>query len=94
MLSYDFATGKQLWATSIADPKKSESLPSAPIAWNGLVFIGVAGGDYKGVKGRMYALDAKTGQIVWEFYPAVPKVAGRSDARPAGREPAGHLDLA
>ena len=33
-----------------------------------MVWIGQAGGDHKGVKGRMYALDAKTGDIVWEFY--------------------------
>mgnify|MGYP003347657329 CR=1 FL=1 len=45
----------------------SQTTPAAPIAWNGLVFIGNAGGDIKGVKGRMYALDAKTGKIVWEF---------------------------
>ena len=49
---------ERLWETAIADPKKSESAPAAPIAWNGLVFIGNAGGDFKGVKGRMYALDA------------------------------------
>jgi hypothetical protein len=62
------------WATIIADPKRGESAPAAPIAWNGLVFIGNAGGDVKGVKGRMYALDAETGKIVWEFY-LVPKGA-------------------
>jgi len=86
VLAYDFKTGKQLWATSIADPKKSESLPSAPIAWNGLVFIGVAGGDYKGVKGRMYALDGKTGKIAWEFY-LVPKQPGDPERGPQGASP-------
>jgi alcohol dehydrogenase (cytochrome c) len=86
VLAYDSSTGKQLWATSIADPKRSESLPSAPIAWNGLVFIGVAGGDYKGVKGRMYALDAKTGKIAWEFY-LVPKQAGDPERGPQGPSP-------
>jgi glucose dehydrogenase len=35
---------------------------------NGFVFIGNAGGDSKGVKGRMYALNARTGEIIWEFY--------------------------
>jgi alcohol dehydrogenase (cytochrome c) len=72
VLAYDFKTGKRLWATSIADGTKGESVPAAPIAWQGLVFVGNAGGDVKGVKGRMYALDAKTGKIVWEFY-LVPK---------------------
>ena len=31
--------------TYIADPANAESVPSAPIAWNGLVFIGTAGSD-------------------------------------------------
>ena len=75
VLAYDFKTGARLWATTIADPKKGESVPAAPIAWNGLVFVGNAGGDVKGVKGRMYALDAKSGKIVWEFY-LVPKSPG------------------
>ena len=65
VLAYDFKTGKRVWETTIADQKKGETVPAAPIAWNGLVFIGNAGGDEKGGKGRMYALDAKTGKIVW-----------------------------
>jgi alcohol dehydrogenase (cytochrome c) len=75
VLAYDFKTGKRVWETTVADSKLRENLPSAPIAWNGLVFIGTAGGDFKGNKGRMYALDAKTGKIVWEFY-LVPKAEG------------------
>lgn len=61
-----------LWATTIADPTKSEQVDAAPITWNGLVFIGIAVGDMKGVKGRVYALTAETGAIVWEAY-MVPK---------------------
>ena len=76
----------------IADPKKGETAPAAPIAWNGLVFIGNAGGDMKGVKGRMYALDAKTGKIVWEFY-LVPKAEGDVDARTARRRRRSTVDL-
>jgi alcohol dehydrogenase (cytochrome c) len=72
VLGYDAKTGKSIWKTTIADSAKGESVPAAPIAWAGLVFIGMAGGDNKGVKGRMYALDAKDGHIVWEFY-MVPK---------------------
>jgi len=70
--AYDAKTGKALWSTLIADPKAGETIPASPIAWNGMVFIGNAGGDNKGVKGRMYGLDAATGRIVWEFY-LVPK---------------------
>lgn len=90
VLAYDFVTGKRVWATTIANPKLGETTPAAPIAWNGLVFIGNAGGDNKGVKGRMYALDAKTGKIVWEFY-LVPKTAGDLTRGPQGATP---LDMA
>lgn len=68
VLAYDFRTGKRLWETTIADRKLGESAPSAPIANNGLIFIGNAGGDFKGGKGHMFALDAKTGKIVWKFF--------------------------
>ncbi|MEP7044077.1 MAG: PQQ-binding-like beta-propeller repeat protein, partial [Dokdonella sp.] len=90
VLAYESKTGKRLWATTIADAARGESVPAAPIAWNGLVFIGNAGGDNKGVKGRMYALDAKDGHIVWEFY-LVPKEAGdfaRGPAAPAAADDA------
>ena len=86
VLAYDFKTGKRIWEATIGDPKKGESAPAAPIAWNGLVFIGNAGGDIKGVKGRMYALDAKTGKIVWEFY-LVPKAPGDPTRGPLGTSP-------
>jgi alcohol dehydrogenase (cytochrome c) len=86
VLAYDSATGKRLWATEIADVKKGETAPAAPIAWNGLVFTGNAGGDVKGVKGRMYALNAETGKIVWEFY-LVPKAPGDPERGPQAASP-------
>jgi alcohol dehydrogenase (cytochrome c) len=39
----------------------------APIAANGLVFIGNAGGDQTGVTGHVYAFDAADGHLVWRF---------------------------
>jgi len=86
VLAYDFKTGKRLWETKIADGTKGESVPAAPIAWQGLVFVGNAGGDVKGVKGRMYALDAKSGKIVWEFY-LVPKAESDIARGPQGASP-------
>jgi alcohol dehydrogenase (cytochrome c) len=86
VIAYTAKNGKPLWSTVIADPARGESVPAAPIAWNGLVFVGNAGGDNKGGKGRMYALDAKSGRIVWEFYmvPKTPEDTARGPAAPAG----------
>ena len=86
VLAYDFKTGRRIWEATIADPKRGELVPSAPIAWDGLVFVGNAGGDFKGGKGRMYALDAKTGKIVWEFF-LVPKAEGDVARGPLGATP-------
>jgi alcohol dehydrogenase (cytochrome c) len=68
VIALDAASGKTLWQTTIADPKKGESVPAAPIAWNGMVFIGNAGGDRYEGRGRIYALDAATGKMLWETY--------------------------
>jgi glucose dehydrogenase len=86
VLAYDFKTGKRLWEATIADVKRGEDVPAAPIAWEGLVFIGNAGGDFKGAKGHMYALDAKTGKIVWQFF-LVPKTEGDTVRGPEGASP-------
>lgn len=72
VVAYDANSGKRLWSTTIANPKRGELVSASPIAWNGMVFIGNAAGDVKGVKGRMYALDAASGRILWEFF-LVPK---------------------
>jgi alcohol dehydrogenase (cytochrome c) len=85
--AYDFQTGKRLWSTKVADWRTAEVLDSAPIAWNGMVFIGDALGDYRGVKGRMYALSAKDGHIVWETY-LVPKAPGDPVRGPQAPAPA------
>lgn len=67
VFGYDAATGKRIWDTKIRQAP-GELVPAAPIAWNGMVFVGNAGGDSKGVKGRMYGLDAGTGKVVWETF--------------------------
>ncbi len=78
--AYDFKSGRVLWKTAIADPARGDLIDAAPIASQGLVFVGIALGDVKGFKGRMYALAADTGRVVWETY-LVPKAA-RPDRRP------------
>ena len=67
VVAMDAATGKRLWSKRIADAKIGETIPMAPIAWDGKLFIGNAGGDMYGVTGRVYALDAATGDQVWLF---------------------------
>lgn len=61
----DAATGRMLWNVAVANAKAGESLPMAPIAWSGMVFIGTAGGDSFGVTGHVFALSAEDGHTLW-----------------------------
>ncbi|HMJ08696.1 MAG TPA: PQQ-binding-like beta-propeller repeat protein, partial [Pyrinomonadaceae bacterium] len=81
LIAIDANTGKQLWETSMADPAKGETVPAAPIAWNGMVFIGQAGGDNKGVRGRMMAFNAADGKQLWSF-DLVPATGDGADTWP------------
>lgn len=67
LLALDAKSGKVLWDVQAGDPKIGEFLSSAPIAWNGMIFTGVAGSDW-GVRGHMMAFDATTGKEKWRFY--------------------------
>jgi alcohol dehydrogenase (cytochrome c) len=88
VICFDAASGKKLWETTITDPSAggAESVPAAPIVWQGLVLIGNAGGDSKGIKGRMYALDALTGKVRWETW-LVPRNAAEAKEQGWGNAP-------
>lgn len=72
LIALNTETGEIAWEVQVAIKEKGETIPAAPVAWDGKVFIGNAGGDNYGVKGRMYAFDAATGEPVWETF-LVPK---------------------
>lgn len=66
IFALDAHTGKQLWIVKGGDPLSGEFFSSAPIAWDGLVFIGAAGSDW-GIRGFVLALEAKSGRVKWRF---------------------------
>ena len=78
VLALNASDGRLLWDHVIADKTTGVSLPMAPIAWNGLVYIGTAGGDLVGVTGHVYALDPADGHVVWRFDVVPDTGVGRS----------------
>ena len=62
----DGKTGEIVWDVPL-DLEPGAYFPVAPIAWDGPVFIGNAGGDAKGVRGKVYALDQRDGKMAWRF---------------------------
>ena len=67
VLALDAGDGHTVWDVQLDVAGPGVTVPMAPIAWHGLVFIGNAGGDRAGVIGHVYALDAATGQVAWKF---------------------------
>jgi alcohol dehydrogenase (cytochrome c) len=63
----DPADGHTLWEHTIDAAGPGVTIPMSPIASNGMVFVGNAGGDAVGVTGHVYALDARDGHQVWKF---------------------------
>ena len=66
LLALDKNNGNVLWDVWVANSNQGYWLPSAPIVWNGMVFVGEAGADW-GVKGHVYAFGADDGKLMWTF---------------------------
>ena len=68
VVAFDEKTGKQLWQTDLSDSNKERSfwdsrvsalLSGGPVAGLNKIFIGSE-------NGKIYALDAQTGELVWQ----------------------------
>jgi quinohemoprotein ethanol dehydrogenase len=78
-------TGKEVWRTPIEVWQDGYGITSAPLYYDGIVYSGITGGEF-GVRGRLTALDAKTGKNLWRWYtlPAPGEVG--SNTWPAGTD--------
>src|SRR5580692_8027165 len=78
-VALDQETGKVKWSTPVVKPHQGFSITSAPLYYNGKVYVGGSGGEY-GVRGRLSALNAETGKIEWRFYttPAPNETGGET----------------
>ena len=75
LAALDAKTGKLLWDVKVGNLDVGEFVSSAPTAWRGTVFVGLAGGDW-GIRGRVMGFDAATGKEQWRFY-TIPMGAER-----------------
>jgi alcohol dehydrogenase (cytochrome c) len=78
VIALDAADGHPLWEHPLAVGGPGISVPMAPIAANGRVYVGNAGGDTVGVTGHVYALDARDGHLIWRFDVVPAKGRARS----------------
>ncbi|HKR65083.1 MAG TPA: PQQ-binding-like beta-propeller repeat protein [Thermoanaerobaculia bacterium] len=69
---------------TVADYTKGYSETAAPVVWDGKIFIGIAGGEFR-TRGFVSAYDAQSGKMLWRWYtiPAPGEPGG--DSWPAGK---------
>ena len=83
VVSLDMKTGKEVWKTAIEDWRNGYGVTSAPLYYDGVIYSGITGGEF-GVRGRLTALDAKTGKILWRSYTLPGPGEVGADSWPAG----------
>ena len=82
----DEKTGKLVWQTQIAKWQDGYSITTAPTYYNGVVYTGISGGD-RSARGKLTALDAKTGKELWHFWTAAGPGERGADTWPSPNDP-------
>lgn len=85
VVALDMKTGKVLWKTELEKWQNGYGITSAPLYYDGLVYSGITGGEF-GVRGRLTALDAKTGEIKWRWFTLPGPGEPGSETWPAGTD--------
>jgi alcohol dehydrogenase (cytochrome c) len=67
LVALDQRTGKVAWTVQAERWQDGLSITSAPLYYDGLVITGFAGAEY-GIRGRVKAFDARSGELEWTFY--------------------------
>jgi len=71
VVALDAKTGKEVWKVKNGDPKKGETMTSAPMIVKDKVIVGISGGEF-GVQGRVTAYELKDGKQAWIAYSVGP----------------------
>jgi lanthanide-dependent methanol dehydrogenase len=70
-IAVDAEKGTLVWKTSVGDEDLGETVTMAPIVVQNVVLVGDSGGEL-GVRGKLTALDLKSGKILWRAYNSGP----------------------
>jgi alcohol dehydrogenase (cytochrome c) len=67
VVALDAKSGRQVWATTVADNKSAYYITLAPLVAGGKVMVGASGGEF-GIRGFVAALDPDSGKELWRTY--------------------------
>ena len=85
VVALEMKTGKVAWKAPIEKWENGYGVTGAPLYYDGIVYSGITGGEF-GVRGRLTALDARTGAILWRWYTLPDAGEVGSDTWPAGAD--------
>jgi quinohemoprotein ethanol dehydrogenase len=85
VVALDMKTGKLVWKTPIEQWENGYTITSAPIYYDGTIYIGISGGEF-GIRGRLTALNAERGEIIWRAYTLPAPEEFGSETWPAGTD--------
>ena len=86
LTALDAKTGKVVWQTVIGRWQDGYSITAAPLYYKGRVYTGSAGANRR-TRGKLTALDAKTGKEMWHFWTVPSPGDIGSDTWPAPDDP-------
>lgn len=67
VVALDAKTGEEIWSTNSIDFKAGYSMTVAPLVADGVVIVGVSGGEY-GIRGYIEGYDPNSGERLWRTY--------------------------
>ena len=85
LVALDMKTGKQVWNQTFADYHEGYTSTGAPIAANGVIISGMAGGEFT-TRGFLDGWDPETGQKLWRRYTIPAPGEPGSETWPKGSE--------
>ena len=66
-VALDAKTGSLLWQTQVGRWQDGYTITSPPLYYKGVIYTGISGGDRE-ARGKLTALDAKTGKELWHWW--------------------------
>jgi alcohol dehydrogenase (cytochrome c) len=85
LVAIDARTGKEAWATTVADNKAGYYITLAPLVAGGKVMVGASGGEF-GIRGFVAAFDPDTGKETWRTYTVPAPGEPGSETWPKGEQ--------
>ncbi len=67
LVALDQQTGEVVWDIQAENPLEGFAITSPPLYYEGMLISGFSGSN-RGIRGRLKAYDADTGDLIWTFY--------------------------